>query len=197
MDCKDYQDLLIQLPYNELSKEETTLLRNHLDSCEKCLAELKRNEKLFEFTRQMSLIVPEDYEKQENINSILHKIKSPKKLQSPRRDNYRIIRIVINVAAVFLVGLFLIQQIEIKRNLASIQSKIEVQDQVNQSQEGLPYNREFTSLSENQLELLVNEYDKLIKENSAILTYLKMNYPEIYQEIQQRKSNAEKTSNNL
>jgi hypothetical protein len=197
MDCKYYQDLLIQLPYNELSKEETTLLKNHLEVCDECREELEMNQNLSRFSKKLSTSVPVDETKEASINSILSEIYSSRKIRMLRINNYSMFRTITNAAAVFLIGLFLIQQIEIKRNLASLQSKIEVQDQGTKSQNRIPNNREFTSLSDNQLELLVNEYDKLIKENSAILTYLKMNYPEIYQEIQQRKSIEKKTTNNL
>ena len=197
MKCKDYQKLLVQLPYEELSQKEKVLLENHLKSCEKCNAELERNQQLFELTRKLRVSIPEDKDKENTIQSIFEEINMPQKIHHRQSVSYRTLRIIINTAAVFLIGLFLIQQIKIKRNLVSLQSKIETLDQVNHYQDHIPNNRECINLSENQLELLVNEYDRLLKENSTILIYLKENYPEIYQEIQEQRNVEEKTTNNL
>lgn len=188
MECKDLQELLIQLPFNELNEEETALLKDHLNSCEKCSVELKRNKQLVEFTRKMSVIVPEDNKKQENINSILNEIKSPKKIQSRKPFNYRIIRIVINTAAVFLIGLFLFQQMEMKRNLENLNARIENQNQTN-FQTDLPISiKQFTQLDDNQIKRLLSEYDKLLKENKAIIEYLRLHHPEVYQKLKEVKN---------
>lgn len=188
MDCKDYQDLLIQLPFNELNEEETAFLMNHLNSCEKCSAELKRNKQLVEFTRKLSLNVPENHEKHENIISILNETKSQSSLQYRKPANYRIIRIVINTAAVFLIGLFLFQQMEMKWNLENLNAKIENQNQTN-FQNDLPISiKQFAQLDDNQIDRLLSEYEKLLKENKAIIEYLKLNHPEVYKKLKEMKN---------
>lgn len=204
MDCKAYQNLLIQLPYSELSKSEHNQVMDHVKECNECATVLEKNQLLYQFTEKLRTKDPINPGKDESIDEILSAINS---LENQGRttqfrpfrkvSGLRIIRVLVNTAAVFLVGLFLIQQLEIKRNLQSLQSKIEVQNQIDQRHDPVLYEKEFASLSDNQLELLVKEYDKLIKENSAILSYLEKNYPEIYQEIQERKSIAEKTTKNL
>ena len=188
MECNEYLDLLIQYPFNELEEVEAALLNDHLKSCEKCLAELKKYEQLFEFTGKISAMVPEDKEKQENINSILNKIKSPGKLQSRQPINYRIIRIVINTAAIFLIGLFLFQQMEIKRNLQNLNTRIENQYQ-NNLQNDIPVSiKEITRLDDRQIERLLLDYNRILKENKAILEYLKRNYPDIYMKLKEMKN---------
>ena len=204
MDCKAYQDLLIQLPYGELSKLEHDQLMSHVQECSSCTALLEENQFLYQFTEILSTKNPINSGKNESIANILSEINSLEnhirisQIRPFRKvSGLRFIRVLVNTAAVFLVGLFLIQQIEIKRNLRSLQSKIEMQNQVEQIQESPTYNKEFTGLSDHQLGLLVKEYDKLVKENSAIHSYLRKNYPEIYQEIHQRKNIDENTSSNL
>jgi len=198
MNCKYFQNLLIQLSYHELNEEKIGLLENHLKICENCRAELKENEQLKVFSKILSKSVPNDKNQQESIRHILKEVDNslsrPVAIGNIEETNvknnfiYRTFRIAINVAAVFLMGLFVFQQIEIKRDLENMHTKIDAQGIMN-IQKKLPINmNEFISLSDDQVEVLIQEYDELLKENSAILTYLKINYPEIYREIQQRKS---------
>lgn len=208
MECKDYQDLLIQLPYNELNEEETTLLKNHLKNCKKCSAELKRNEQLFELTRKLGIHIPEDHEKQETINSILNKIKPPEKLQTRQNINYRIIRVVINTAAIFLIGLFLFQQMEMKRNLESLNAKVQSRDN-NSLNNTTKAELEITSLltdpafqkhfniSEDQILEVIENYQEIKEENLAILKYLQINYPDVYKELQNKLKNSQHLIRNL
>ncbi len=198
MNCKYFRYLLMQLPYNELNKEETGLLESHLKECESCRAELKDNELINTFSNLLSESIPSDKNQQQSIQNILEKINSPHsrkdvpdKLEgSVSKPDliYHAFRMAINIAAVFLIGLFLLQQIEIKRKLENLQSKITEADKTVQ-QKKLPASiQDFNSLSDSQIELLIREYDELLKENSAIISYLKINYPEIYREILQKKN---------
>lgn len=208
MECKDYQDLLIQLPYNELGEEETILLKDHLKSCEKCSAELKRNEQLFELTRKLGLHIPEDHEKQETINSILNKIKHPEKPQTRQNINYRIIRVIINTAAIFLIGLFLFQQMEMKRNLENLNAKIQshkfsysTNDETTELEiisfiENPALQKHFNIPEEQVLEIIKN-YQQIKKENSAILEYLQSNYPEVYNELQRKLKESQNLTRKL
>lgn len=204
MDCKAYQDLLIRLPYGELSNLESNEVIDHVKECSECATVLEENQNLYHFTEKLSTKNPINIDQKKSIEKIVSEINS---LENQTRTNQfrplkkisglRLVRILVNTAAVFLVGLFFIQQIEIKRNLVNLQAKIEVQNQESHREDPILYGKEFTSLSDNQLEILVKEYDKLIKENSAILTYIQKNYPEIYQEIQERKNISENKSTNL
>ena len=197
MKCKDYKNLLIQLPYNELSEEEAALLKDHLQHCEKCSSVLIKNKKLFELTERLSIPVPEDNEKQAALNSILYKIKQPKKLPSYQYINYRIIRIVINAAAVFLIGLFLFQQMEMKRNLESLNTKVQSHSySLLKDHESIvmeitsnlkkPAFQKHLNISENQILELIENNKHLEEENDAILKYLQSNYPEVYDELQRQ-----------
>ncbi len=208
MECKDYQDLLIQLPYNELDEEETILLKDHLKSCEKCSAELKRNVQLFELTRKLGAHIPEDHEKQETINSILNKVKSPEKLQTRQHINYRIIRVLINTAAVFLIGLFLFQQMEMKRNLESLNDKVQshkysypnndesIELEITSFLENTALQKHLNIPEEQVLEIIKN-YQQIKKENSAILEYLQSNYPEVFNELQRKLKESQNPTRKL
>lgn len=208
MECKDYQDLLIQLPYNELDEEETILLKDHLKSCEKCSAELKRNVQLFELTRKLGAHIPEDHEKQETINSILNKVKSPEKLQTRQHINYRIIRVLINTAAVFLIGLFLFQQMEMKRNLESLNDKVQshkysypnndesIELEITSFLENTALQKHLNIPEEQVLEIIKN-YQQIKKENSAILEYLQSNYPEVFNELQRKLKESQNPARKL
>ncbi len=198
MNCKYFQDLLIQLPYHELNREEISLLENHLKGCETCRAELKDNEQLMEFSKILRESIPSDKNQQESIQHILKEINNsfykPNFIRNigeiTLKPNFlfRAFQIAINVAALFLIGLFLIQQLEIKKELENLQSKIAIQG-IMFRQKRLPVDiKEFTNLSDDQIEHLIKEYDELLKENSTILSFLRINYPEIYREIQQNKS---------
>jgi hypothetical protein len=188
MDCKDYQDLLIQLPYNELDQQKTTLLKKHLESCERCAAEHESNQQLYEFTKKLSASVPVDEDRQTSIDTILDEIGHSKEIRDRKIISYRALKVVMNTAAVFLIGLFLFQQVEMKRNLENLNARIENQPQ-NNFQNNLPVSiKQFTQLDDNQIERLLSEYDKLLKENKAIIEYLKLNYPEVYKKLNELKN---------
>jgi hypothetical protein len=194
MDCKDFQELLIQFPYNELNKEETILLRNHLENCKNCSAELKRNEELSDITIKLRSYVPQDHEKKENIHSILSEVKSSKKPHSRNSENFRLFRIIVNTAAVFLIGLFIFQQIEINRSLEQLNRKVESQNKNESGDDlykGIKVGNWISNssalknyeLSEDEVSELVRNYRLMQREQSIILQYLKENYPDVYNEL--------------
>ena len=197
MECKDFQELLIQFPYDELNEDEAKLLKDHLKSCEQCLAELKSNQQLFKFTSGLKLQTPGDSEKQKSIQAILNKLKIPQKTRSRQHVDYRIIRIALNTAAVFLIGLFVFQQIEIKRNLESLNTKVQTQEN-SLVKKNAPAEHEITSylkdpaiqrqfnISENEFLELIENYQLMKEENLTILRYLQSNHPEVYYELQRK-----------
>ncbi len=207
MDCKYYQDLLIQLPYNELNQEETHLIENHLNSCEKCRAELEKNRLLYKFSQKLGNSFPQDENKQKNLDAILKKIESPHIKQDQQLKSYRLLRIVINAAAVFLIGLFLLQQMELRRNLDMLSSKVETQ--INSPSEIQLNDFELSSflddpgllkqfnISEKEVTELINEYQSIQEEHSVIFKYLQNNYPEVYDELQNKLKESKFQSSNL
>ncbi len=207
MDCKYYQELLIQLPYDELNEEETELVENHLKSCGKCRTELEKNRQLFKFSQKLGTSLPQDENKQKTLDAILKKIESPHKKQDQQFTSYRILRIVINAAAVFLIGLFLVQQMEMKRNLDNLSVKVETQ--INSPSEIKSNEIEFTSflddpgllkqfnISEKEITELINEYQSIQEEHSVIFKYLQSNYPEVYDELQKKLKESKFQSSNL
>lgn len=197
MRCKDYQKLLVQLPYEELSQEEKVLLEDHLKSCEKCTAELLSFQQLFKFTRKLSTSIPKDKNKINTIESILKEISNPPRISHQQIIGYRPLQIIINSAAIFLIGLFLFQQVQIKRNLKDLNVRIEIQNH------STSYNKslndieiasylgeskllEQLEISEDEILDLINDYKSLQEEKSAILNYLQNNYPEVYKELQKK-----------
>lgn len=192
MDCKEFQNLLIQLPYNELSQEESNVIDEHLKVCETCREILKENQLLYRINHKLKTSVPTNAYKKASIKDIIQKINSSE--NSKQKVYYsgrigdlvrsRFFRIAINTAAVFLIALFCYQQIGIKRNLLTLNTKIE--SQTRKTQQQLPISiKEFTSLTNSQLEQFLSEYDKILQENQAMLRYLRVNHPEIYRKVQQ------------
>lgn len=195
MRCIDYQKLLVHLPYEELSQEEKVLLENHLKGCEKCTIELLRYEQLFKFSKKLSTSIPKDNNKENTIKSILKKTSNPPRISHQQKISYRPLQIIINSAAIFLIGLFLFQQVQIKRNLKDLNVRIEIQNH------STSYNKslndieiasflgeskllEQLEISENEIVDLINDYKSLQEEKSAILNYLQNNHPEVYKELQ-------------
>jgi hypothetical protein len=192
MECKDYQDLLIQLPFEELSPEEKALLENHLKSCDKCTAKLESNQQLFGLIKKLKTSIPEDNKKETNINSILKKINIPQKIWHQSNMRYRTLRIITNAAAVFLIGLFLFQQMEIKRNLKDLNERVVLQNFYDNNTNDIeitsflndPKLMEKLDVSENEVLELIDGYRSIQEERSAILNYLQINHPEVYKELQ-------------
>jgi hypothetical protein len=206
MDCDTIRELLLQMPYNELGQEEKDRVRDHLKTCAACRNELRDHERVKEFSKTLHLSAPADDRRAESIHKILEAInrepqredKTRKIQMIPARNNlYRIFRIVTNLAAVFLIGLFFYQQIEIKKNLENLQSIIDLQDKYSSEKKNPFTTIEFTSLPDDQIKLLIREYEKVLRENNNILTYLRINHPAIYREILQNKTTQKKSSENL
>ncbi len=195
MECKDYQDLLIQFLYEEISPEERVLLESHLKNCEKCTVELERNKQLFKLTRKLRTTIPKDEKKENTINSIFKEINAFQKIRHPQIISYRTLRIIINAAAVFLIGLFLIQQMQIKRNLKDLKVRIELQDypdtkDIRANEIDIvsfldnPKLLEKLEITEEEVLELIDSYRSIQEEKSTILNYLRINHPEVYKELQ-------------
>jgi len=60
MDCKDFKNLMMGYLDNELSKEEKTIVEEHLRNCSVCSKELEGFKELKEVTKEMELVDPED-----------------------------------------------------------------------------------------------------------------------------------------
>lgn len=207
MDCKYYQELLIQLPFGELNQEETELVESHLKTCEKCSSELEKNRQLFMFSQKLSAHLPEDTNKPGAIDAILKKIEPQQKRQDQPYSSYRIFQIVINAAAVFLIGLFLVQQMEMKQKLDTLNMKVETQ--IHSPSESKSNESELVSLltesellkqfkiSEKEVSELINAYQSIQEEHAVIFKYLQSNYPEVYNELQKKLKESTFQSSNL
>ena len=185
MNCKDYEELLMRLPFNELSEEEAERLRKHLEVCEHCNAELRKNEAVYRLTQSLKASAPEDEKKAESIRNIINTLVPRPREPFRRLMPNRTVRWIINAAAIFLVGLFLVQQVEMKQRLRSLDAKITssaVADPPPAREYAFP---ELTSLPEDRLILLIEEYEQVVSENQAILDYLLENHPEIYEKIKE------------
>jgi hypothetical protein len=196
MNCKYFEDLLIQCIYNELDIKEIPVLEDHLKICEKCRAKLKDIEQTKVFSKMLSKSIPYDKNQEESIRCILEEITSSRSLPGVVKNKeviaqrnkliYNAFRIVTNLAATFFIGLFLFQQFAIKKDLEDLRSKMNSESRSIQVKD-LHLNRtKIINLSEDQIEVLIEEYDELLKENGTILFYLRTNYPEIYREIQRK-----------
>jgi hypothetical protein len=205
MQCRDYKKLLIHYKMGELDNKKENLLAKHLKECETCREFQKEIKLLASVTEKLKKIEPYNEQKAESISLIMNRISRMKK---PRlyKSNSRlknevsgipitVFRYVLNSAAIFLLGLFIYQQIEIRKDIDQLKLKFKSSKTYSQGNCNLSSTMDYKSLieayfnledknfSNEQLLELLEQHTALLKENTAILEYLMENYPGVYEEF--------------
>ena len=158
MNCRDIEELLMQYAFDELSEEELDSIESHLEQCEHCTAELKKNQAVYRFTKKLRESAPYDKNRAGSISTIIKELDPAKQEPVYRLMPNRIVRWSTSAAAIFLVGLFLVQQVEMKQSLKNLEAKMH--QRVNTAS---PLTTDYiipeiTSLSEDKIILLIKEY---------------------------------------
>jgi hypothetical protein len=160
---------LLYLKEDELTAEELQMVKEHIHENKESYDIWSQQNSLDAFVNDYKNI-PIDYDKEELVTNIVNRLpqQKAKKLEFQSRD---LAKWLINAAAVFLIGFFLYQQVEMKKSLNELNSRIESQ---------AASNGKGTS-ADAALYFKIN--NKSIEEKEEVLEYLKENYPEIYKEI--------------
>lgn len=218
MNCESFEKWIYLYKNGELTFAEKTRLNAHLSTCKTCSAKFGKIPELQSFLKKLKDVQPGNDKAQEIKNNILQKISvshDPNYSIEPilRRRisliSHPVFRFITTAAAIFLLALFIRQQIEIKKELQILRSKLEQNDKTNKLNSGEVGNADFMLLLKNyslfrnkdfsreEIMRFTKKNQQLIEDNEFILDYLQKNYPDIFNEIMEKHRNRNKFLQNL
>ncbi len=199
MKCADYQELLYLKENSELTPEESELLLKHLQECPVCRNESAHRETHRQFADLLRKSSIEDQKRAGTIEKILASIETGSDEQMhiiPAKKNrlqYSLISRILNIASIVLLGIFLLQQMDMRRKVSAMEREL-----LERKERGIPgiesvnASRNFRNLIEGsdpgedvimELRKQYNEIHELQQENTALLIFIRQQYPEIYREF--------------
>ena len=218
MNCEAFEKWIYLYYEGELSPNEKEQLSAHLSVCKSCSEKLAKNLELKDLVIELRKTKPENSRAEEARNNILQRI-SLMPVQNYNNRGWKrnlipgvahpVFRMLSTAAAIFLLALFVRQQLEIKRELETLRVKMEQKNRPDNLTTSMSFNDSsllllkdhaqlrISDINEEELGTFIEKNKRLIEENTFVLNYLRKNYPNIFKEIMIKQKERARSSQNL